>query len=88
MCLWYVAEGCTGRPDGSEFDSSYTRGKPSVFPVNGVIPGWTEALQLMREGSKWKIFVPSNLAYGEKGAGRLIGPNQVLIFDIELLTIH
>ena len=75
-------------PDGTEFDSSYTRGKPSVFPVNGVIPGWTEALQLMREGSKWKIFVPSNLAYGEKGAGRLIGPNQVLIFDIELLTIH
>ena len=75
-------------PDGTEFDSSYTRGTASVFPVKGVIPGWTEALQLMREGGKWKIFVPSALAYGEKGAGRVIGPNQVLIFDIELLVIH
>lgn len=74
--------------DGTEFDSSYARGEPAVFPVKGVIPGWTEALQLMQEGAKWKLFVPSNLAYGERGAGRKIGPNQTLIFEVELQTIH
>jgi FKBP-type peptidyl-prolyl cis-trans isomerase FklB len=73
--------------DGSEFDSSYKRGEPATFPVNGVIPGWTEALQLMKVGSKWQLFVPSKLAYGERGAGPKIGPNAVLIFTIELLAI-
>jgi FKBP-type peptidyl-prolyl cis-trans isomerase FklB len=73
--------------DGTEFDSSYKRGEPATFPVNGVIPGWTEALQLMKVGSKWQLFVPSKLAYGEKGAGPKIGPNAVLIFTIELLAI-
>ena len=73
--------------DGTEFDSSYKRGQPATFTVNGVIPGWTEALQLMREGSKWKLFVPSNLAYGERGAGGPIGPNAVLIFEVELLSV-
>jgi FKBP-type peptidyl-prolyl cis-trans isomerase FklB len=73
--------------DGTEFDSSYKRGQPATFTVNGVIPGWTEALQLMREGSKWQLFVPSNLAYGERGAGGSIGPNAVLIFDVELISI-
>jgi FKBP-type peptidyl-prolyl cis-trans isomerase FklB len=72
--------------DGTEFDSSYKRGEPTTFPVNGVIPGWTEALQLMKTGSKWQLFIPSNLAYGERGAGP-IGPNAVLIFDIELISI-
>jgi FKBP-type peptidyl-prolyl cis-trans isomerase FklB len=73
--------------DGTEFDSSYKRGKPTSFPVNGVIAGWTEALQLMPVGSKWQLFIPSNLAYGARGAGRDIGPNATLIFDIELLAI-
>lgn len=73
--------------DSTEFDSSYKRGEPATFPVNGVIPGWTEALQLMKVGSKWQLFVPSNLAYGEKGAGPLIGPNAVLIFTVELVSI-
>jgi FKBP-type peptidyl-prolyl cis-trans isomerase FklB len=73
--------------DGKEFDSSYKRGQPASFPVNGVIPGWTEALQLMKEGAKWQIAVPAGLAYGEKGAGNIIGPNAVLIFDIELISI-
>ena len=73
--------------DGTEFDSSYKRGEPATFPVNGVIPGWTEALQLMKVGSKWQLFVPSKLAYGEKGAGPIIGPNAVLIFTVELLAI-
>lgn len=73
--------------DSTEFDSSYKRGEPAAFPVNGVIPGWTEALQLMKVGSKWQLFVPSNLAYGEKGAGPLIGPNAVLIFTVELVSI-
>ncbi len=73
--------------DGTEFDSSYKRGQPATFPVNGVIPGWTEALQLMKEGSKWQLFIPSNLAYGERGAGGPIGPNQVLIFEVELISI-
>lgn len=73
--------------DGTEFDSSYKRGQPATFPVNGVIKGWTEALQLMKEGSKWQLFIPSNLAYGERGAGQLIGPNAVLIFEVELLSV-
>lgn len=73
--------------DGTEFDSSYKRGQPATFQVNGVIKGWTEALQLMKTGSKWQLFIPSNLAYGDKGAGQQIGPNAVLIFDIELLSI-
>lgn len=74
--------------DGQEFDSSYARGKPATFPVNGVIPGWQEALQLMKEGAKWQIYVPSDLAYGERGAGGLIGPNATLIFDVELHKIQ
>jgi FKBP-type peptidyl-prolyl cis-trans isomerase FklB len=73
--------------DGTEFDSSYKRGQPATFPVNGVIKGWTEALQLMKEGSKWQLFIPAELAYGERGAGGQIGPNAVLIFEVELLSI-
>jgi len=73
--------------DGTEFDSSYKRGEPATFPVKGVIPGWTEALQLMKEGSKWELFIPSNLAYGERGAGNTIGPNATLIFEIELISV-
>jgi FKBP-type peptidyl-prolyl cis-trans isomerase FklB len=73
--------------EGTEFDSSYRRGQPATFPVKGVIAGWTEALQLMKVGSKWQLFIPSNLAYGERGAGRDIGPNTTLIFDVELLSI-
>ncbi|HUI44416.1 MAG TPA: FKBP-type peptidyl-prolyl cis-trans isomerase [Nitrospirota bacterium] len=73
--------------DGTEFDSSYKRGQPATFPVNGVIKGWTEALQLMKEGSKWQLFIPSSLAYGERGAGRQIGPNATLIFDVELIKV-
>lgn len=74
--------------DGTEFDSSYKRGEPASFKVTGVIPGWTEALQLMKAGSKWQLFIPSNLAYGERGAGRDITPNASLIFDVELLSIQ
>ena len=74
--------------DGSEFDSSYRRGKPATFPVKGVIAGWTETLQLMKVGSKWQLFIPPHLAYGERGAGRLIGTNATLIFDVELLSIE
>jgi FKBP-type peptidyl-prolyl cis-trans isomerase FklB len=74
--------------DGTEFDSSYRRNEPATFPVNGVIPGWTEALQLMPVGSKWQLFVPSKLAYGEQGAGQLIGPNATLLFEVELLGIE
>lgn len=73
--------------NGKEFDSSFKRGQPAEFPVNGVIPGWTEALQLMKVGSKWQLFIPASLAYGERGAGSDIGPNATLIFDIELLQI-
>lgn len=73
--------------DGTEFDSSYGRGEPATFPVNGVIPGWTEALQLMKAGSKWQLFIPSNLAYAERGAGGKIGPNSTLVFEVELLSI-
>ncbi len=73
--------------NGKVFDSSVDRGQPVSFAVNGVIPGWTEALQLMPVGSKWKLFVPSNLAYGERGAGGDIGPNETLIFEVELISI-
>lgn len=73
--------------DGTEFDSSYSRGKPVSFPVNGVIPGWTEALQLMKEGAKWKLFIPADLAYGEQGGGP-IGPNAMLQFEVELLKVE
>jgi len=74
--------------DGTVFDSSYERGQPATFPVNGVIAGWTEALQLMKEGAKWRLFIPSNLAYGSQGAGDAIGPNSTLIFDVELISVH
>ncbi|MEW6720454.1 MAG: FKBP-type peptidyl-prolyl cis-trans isomerase [Thermodesulfobacteriota bacterium] len=73
--------------DGTEFDSSYKRGEPATFPVSGVIAGWTEALQLMKEGSKWQLFLPPNLAYGERGAGRDIGPNATLVFEVELISV-
>ncbi|PCI48070.1 MAG: peptidylprolyl isomerase [Moraxellaceae bacterium] len=73
--------------DGTVFDSSYDRGQPAEFPVNGVIAGWTEALQMMPVGSKWRLHVPYNLAYGEQGAGGAIGPYATLIFDVELLAI-
>lgn len=73
--------------DGSVFDSSYDRGQPATFPVNGVIAGWTEALQLMSEGDKWRLYIPSELAYGERGSQGAIGPNEALIFDIELLEV-
>jgi FKBP-type peptidyl-prolyl cis-trans isomerase FklB len=74
--------------NGTEFDSSYKRGQPATFPVNGVIKGWTEALQLMKPGAKWQLFIPSELAYGEGGAGESIGPNSTLIFEVELLSIE
>jgi FKBP-type peptidyl-prolyl cis-trans isomerase FklB len=74
--------------DGTEFDSSYRRGQPATFPVSGVIPGWTEALPLMEEGAKWQLFIPPNLAYGERGAGGLIGPNAALIFEVELISVQ
>lgn len=73
--------------DGTEFDSSIKRGQPVTFPVTGVIKGWTEALQLMPVGSKWKLFIPSSLGYGPRGAGGQIGPNAALIFEVELLSI-
>lgn len=73
--------------DGTEFDSSYKRNEPATFTVNAVIPGWTEALQLMTPGSKFELFIPSNLAYGSQGIGRIIGPNETLIFEIELLSV-
>jgi FKBP-type peptidyl-prolyl cis-trans isomerase FklB len=74
--------------DGTEFDSSYKRGQPASFKVTGVIAGWTEALQLMKAGSKWQLFIPSNLAYGERGAGRDITPNATLIFEVELISVQ
>ena len=73
--------------DGKIFDSSYERGEPATFPVNGVIRGWTEALQLMKTGAKWQLFLPSELAYGQNGAGGMIGPNATLLFEVELLEI-
>ncbi len=73
--------------NGTEFDSSYSRNEPTEFPVNGVIAGWTEALQLMAVGAKWKLFIPYQLAYGDQGAGGAIGPYQTLIFELELLAI-
>jgi FKBP-type peptidyl-prolyl cis-trans isomerase FklB len=74
--------------DGTEFDSSYQRGEPAVFPANRVIPGWTEALQLMPVGSKWKLYIPAALGYGAQGAGAAIPPNATLIFEVELLGIE
>ena len=74
--------------DGKVFDSSVERGQPASFPVSGVIPGWTEALQMMPVGSKWRLFIPSPLADGERGAGADIGPNATLVFDVELLSIE
>jgi FKBP-type peptidyl-prolyl cis-trans isomerase len=74
--------------DGTEFDSSAKRGQPATFKVTGVIKGWTEALQLMPVGSKWQVFIPAELAYGERGSGTVIGPNATLIFDVELLSIQ
>ncbi|HET9791160.1 MAG TPA: FKBP-type peptidyl-prolyl cis-trans isomerase [Candidatus Angelobacter sp.] len=74
--------------NGTEFDSSYKRGQPATFPVGQVIKGWTEALQLMPVGSKWQLFIPPDLAYGERGAGNDIGPDSTLIFEVELLSIE
>lgn len=73
--------------DGTVFDSSVERGEPATFGVTQVIPGWVEALQMMNEGSKWRLFIPSNLAYGPQGAGGMIGPDATLIFDVELIKI-
>ena len=73
--------------DGTEFDSSYKRNQPASFPVNGVIRGWTEALQLMHVGDKWELTIPSDLAYGRQGAGKAIPPDAILIFEVELLEI-
>ncbi len=74
--------------DGTVFDSSVERGQPATFGVTQVIPGWVEALQLMKEGAKWRLFIPSNLAYGPNGAGNVIGPNSTLIFDVELIKVN
>ena len=73
--------------DGTLFDSSIKRGQPAVFGVNQVIPGWVEALQLMPEGSKWKLFIPSELAYGAQGAGEMIPPHSTLVFEVELIEV-
>ena len=74
--------------DGTVFDSSVDRGEPATFPLTGVIPGWIEALQLMKEGDKWKLFIPAKLAYGDRGPGGAIGPNSTLLFEVELLSIE
>ena len=74
--------------DGTPFDSSFQRGKPARFPVNRVIPGWTEALQLMQVGDKWRLFIPADLAYGDKGVGPIIAPGSTLIFEVELLEVR
>jgi FKBP-type peptidyl-prolyl cis-trans isomerase FklB len=73
---------------GEEFDSSYKRGEPATFPVSGVIAGWTEALQLMKEGAKWQLVIPPSLAYGERAAGPVIGPNSTLVFEVELIKVQ
>lgn len=73
--------------DGTVFDSSHERGEPATFPVSGVIKGWQEALPLMKEGAKWQLVIPANLAYGDRGIGNVIGPNETLMFDIELVSI-
>ena len=73
--------------DGTVFDSSYQRGEPAVFPLNGVIAGWTEGVQLMKEGAKYRFFIPYNLAYGERGAGNSIPPYAALVFDVELIKV-
>ena len=73
--------------NGLEFDSSYKRNQPASFPVNGVIRGWTEALQLMKEGDKWELIIPPDLGYGSKGAGNIIPPDSTLIFEVELIEI-
>ena len=76
------------RLDGSVFDSSYERGQPATFPLNQVIPGWTEGVQLMQEGATYMFYIPADLAYGERGAGGTIGPNEVLTFKVELLEVQ
>jgi FKBP-type peptidyl-prolyl cis-trans isomerase FklB len=73
--------------DGTEFDSSYKRGKPTTFAPNQVIKGWTEAMQLMKEGDKWQLFIPSELAYGDSQRGQFITPGAVLLFDIEIIKV-
>ena len=79
---------CGTFPDGTKFDSSYDRGEPAVFGVNQVIAGWTEALQLMSEGSKWELYIPYNLGYGEHGAPGAIPPYCALVFTVELISVH
>lgn len=74
--------------DGTEFDSSYSRGTPATFPLNRVIKGWTQGLSLMREGGKWELYIPSDLAYGTQGSGEDIGPNETLIFEVELIKVN
>ena len=74
--------------NGKEFDSSYKAGKPIEFPLNRVIPGWTEGVQLMKEGAKYEFYIPPNLAYGSRGAGGVIGPDETLIFEVELLKVR
>ena len=74
--------------DGTVFDSSVERGEPATFPVSGVIKGWQEALPMMKEGAKWQLVIPANLAYGDRGIGNIIGPNEALMFDIELVSIE
>lgn len=73
--------------DGTEFDSSFKRGQPASFPLNAVIPGWTEGVQLMKEGATYRFFIPSKLAYGPRGAGGIIGPDETLIFDVQLIKV-